>query len=291
MRSFLLTVFSTVLCCGVINNAVAKAPVWKVSKGEEHLFLGGTIHVLSTSDYPLPESFDSAFEQSQQVVFEIDIAQMSDPQLMQEMGAMLTFQDEQTLQSALSEKTYGRLDAFLTKRDLSIDHFQKLKPIGISLTLVTLEMQKLGLSDGVGVDQFYYQRAAKEGKDIAALETLQEQMSFIAQMGAGNADALIESTLQDLQEMTEGWQKMSDAWRNGDVADMHELLVEPMQEEFPSIYRVMLFERNNNWMKKIIPMFASKEIEFVLVGALHMVGKDGLLEQLQGRGYTIQQLD
>lgn len=291
MKPFLLIIFSMVLCCGVINGAVAKAPVWKVSKGGNTLFLGGTIHVLSTSDYPLPNSFDSAFEQSQQVVFEVDIAQMSDPLLMQEMGVMLTFQGEQTLQSALSKQTYARLETYLTKRDLSIDHFKKLKPIGISLSLLMLEMQNIGLSDGAGVDQFYYQRAAKEGKDIAALETLQEQMTFIAQMGAGNADALVESTLQDLHDLAEGWRQMSEAWRSGDTANMHELLVEPMQEEFPSIYRLMLLDRNNNWMKKIIPMFSTKEIEFVLVGALHMVGKDGLLEQLRERGYTIQQLD
>jgi uncharacterized protein YbaP (TraB family) len=37
-------------------------------------------------------------------------------------------------------------------------------------------------------------------------------------------------------------------------------------------------------------MFASAEIEFVLVGALHLVGKDGVLAKLGARGYRITQL-
>ena len=301
MREALLKTIGLLLCCGVISlgvintgfisTAAAKAPVWKVSKGSDHIFLGGTIHVLSANDYPLPGAFESAFEQSHEVIFEIDLDEMNDPQLMQSVSANLMFQDDQTLQGSLNEGTYSKLKIFLQQRGLSIDSFQKLKPVGVSLSLVVLEMQNLGMSSSDGVDQFFYQRAEKSKKEISALETVQEQMSFIAQMGEVNADVLIESTLRDVNNLDEGWQLMRTAWLSGDTENLHKLLVEPMQKEFPSIYRLMLLDRNNNWMKKIMLMFADKEIELVLVGALHMVGKDGLLEQLRKRGYTVQQLD
>ena len=291
MRANSLILLLLVFCCGTFSNVAAKAPVWKVSKGQEHLYLGGTIHVLSKSDYPLPESFDKAFDNSQQLVFEIDIAQMSDPMFAEQFKAVLTYQDEQTLKGALSDDTYQMLQSYLEQRSLAIELFAKTKPVGVSLSLLVIEMQRLSLSSAQGVDQFYHQQAIKHAKQITALETVQEQMSFISQMGLGNEDALIESTLQDLDGLEQSWPSMSSAWRSGDTNKLDALLVEEMQQDFPEIYRLLLQQRNNSWMEKIIPMFATKEVEFILVGALHMVGDHGLLEQLAALGYTVEQLN
>jgi hypothetical protein len=63
-----------------------------------------------------------------------------------------------------------------------------------------------------------------------------------------------------------------------------------MQQDFPEVYQTLLVERNEAWMPQLEAMFASKEVEFVLVGALHLAGKDGVLAKLGARGYRITQL-
>ena len=40
----------------------AGSPVWKVSKGSNYLYVGGTVHILSETDYPLPYAFELAYQ-------------------------------------------------------------------------------------------------------------------------------------------------------------------------------------------------------------------------------------
>ena len=66
--------------------------------------------------------------------------------------------------------------------------------------------------------------------------------------------------------------------------------ITPLLKDFPDIYQSLLVDRNNNWLPQIEAMFDSKDTEFVLVGALHLVGKDGLLQRLEAAGYKVTQL-
>jgi uncharacterized protein YbaP (TraB family) len=87
------------------------------------------------------------------------------------------------------------------------------------------------------------------------------------------------------------WPNLLNAWRTGDLDTLNEIGVERMQRDFPAMYDVFLAERNKRWMSDIKRMLASPEVEFMLVGVLHMAGNDGLIELMQRAGYTIEQLD
>jgi uncharacterized protein YbaP (TraB family) len=80
------------------------------------------------------------------------------------------------------------------------------------------------------------------------------------------------------------------AWRIGDNDALSELFVADMLEQAPEIYDSLLKQRNLNWLPQLEDMLESPEIEFVLVGAAHLVGPDGLLAMLQAKGYQISQL-
>jgi uncharacterized protein YbaP (TraB family) len=120
------------------------------------------------------------------------------------------------------------------------------------------------------------------------METIEQQMSFFSKIGRGNEDQLIMYTLRDLEEMPKLMDQMKKTWRSGDRAKYRELMLEPFVKDYPQTYQALLVERNNNWMPKIEALFDTPEIELVLVGALHMIGKDGLLQQLEGKGYNVE---
>jgi hypothetical protein len=63
-----------------------------------------------------------------------------------------------------------------------------------------------------------------------------------------------------------------------------------LRADFPEIYQALLIDRNNTWIAQIEAMSKTAEVEFILVGALHLVGSDGLLSMLSSRGYQITQL-
>ena len=271
---------------------LAKAPVWKVSKGDDYFYLGGTIHLLAEDDYPLPVAFDAAFAAADILYFETDMQAMSSPSAQAKMLPIFMFADERTLRGELSAEVYAELELFLAERQIPIANFAKFTPAGISLTLTAIELQRMGVmeanGESHGVDDHYTKRGIAAQKQIDALETLDEQIAFMMSMNDEDSDQIVKSTLRDLHNLESDWEKLLAAWRTGDLAALQKLGIEPMQE-FPKLFQLLLVQRNTNWLKKMEPMITTPEIEFILVGALHMVGQDGLLNRLQLAGYQIEQ--
>ena len=85
-------------------------------------------------------------------------------------------------------------------------------------------------------------------------------------------------------------ERMLTAWREGDVDGLYAEFVAPMLEQAPDLYDSLLVRRNNNWVPQIESMFTEDGTEFVLVGAAHLAGEHGVVQQLEARGYTVVQL-
>lgn len=285
---FTLLLLATTLIAGQVN---AKSSVWKVSNEQNTLYLGGTIHVLSESDYPLPAEFEQAYKQAETLVFETDITGLEQPAVQFKLLEAMTYQDGNTLKTELSEPTYQQLSEFLTERGLPAGNFDRFTPAGVSLTLTILELQRLGLGVGAGVDDYYTKAAQADSKTIEALESIEEQLSFIAEMNNADANKMLMSTLNDLDNLQNLWDTMLDAWRSGEMSELEKLALQPMRSDYPKITKLLVDQRNNNWMKQIPAMLDDADVEFVLVGSLHMVGETGLLNQLEKLGYKVEQVE
>ncbi len=271
-----------------IHSVQAASPVWKIVKGNQQLFIGGTIHILSEADYPLPPAFENAYNQSAILVFETDMQKIQTPEVQQFMLRELSYSDGRNLKTVLNEKTYQSLEQHFSQRGIPMADLIGFKPGMIAITMTILEVQRLGLF-GMGVDEFYTLKALNDNKQLGQLETPQEQISFISDMGVGRENELIEYSIHDIKELPHMLQSMKAAWLKGDNNKLKELAITPIKKEFPKIYNTMFVKRNNTWIPKIEAMLKTKEIEFILVGAAHLVGNDGLLSQLASKGYIIQE--
>ena len=280
--SLLITLFLTV------SPALAKAPLWKVSKGDDHLFIGGTIHVLGSDDYPLPASFEKIYKESEQLVLETDIQKLQSPEMQIKMLQLMSYQDDSTLKDHLKPETYKALETSLSKNGIPIFAVQKFKPGMVGMMLTVIELKKLGISIE-GVDQFYSSKALKDKKTLGKLETIEEQLTFLTDIGKKDPDSFIMYTLRDMTEFPEMFQALKKAWREGNMNKMAELAIEPMKKDYPATYKTILVQRNNAWIPQIEALLKTKEVEMVLVGTLHLAGEEGVLKQLQKRGYTIEQ--
>lgn len=283
------TLFVAVLVCLPMANLWADTPVWKVSKGEETVYLGGTIHILTAADYPLPSAFDKAYAAAEILIFETDMDALTTPEFQAEMIQSVVYTDGRTLRDDISDETFAALQEHTQSVGMPVEGLLNFKAGMVSITLTMLELQRLGFV-GTGVDQFYSDKAKQDKKVLGELETPAEQLSFIVDMGVGEEDQLLAYTLRDIKSMESMFKALKAAWRSGDNETMREMGLLPMKSDFPALYDLILKDRNDNWMPRIEAMFKSPEVEFVLVGALHLVGEDGLLNQLERDGYTIQQL-
>jgi uncharacterized protein YbaP (TraB family) len=266
----------------------AKSPLWKVSKGDDHLFIGGTIHMLGKSDYPLPPEFEKIYKQSQQLVFETDMAKLQLPETQMKMVQKMSYQDGSTLKDHLSPKTYQALADFAGKSGMPIMMIERFKPGMASTMLTILELKKLGV-DAEGVDSFYNNRAKQDSKTLGKLETVDEQMNFLATLGEKNPDEFISYTLRDIKQLPKLFGDMKNAWKTGDIRKLAHIGVAPMKKDFPDTYQNLIVKRNKAWVPQIEAMIKTKEIEMVLVGVLHLAGSDSVLNQLKALGYKIEQ--
>lgn len=273
-----------------VSSAQAGAPVWKVSKGGKHLFVGGTIHVLGAADYPLPTAFETAYRQAAVVVFETDLQKIKSPEVQQQLLQRMAYNDGRTLQQALRTETYQELEQFLAGRGLPVAAFQRFKPGMVALTLTVIELQRLGLG-GAGVDEFYGAKASTDRKKLGQLETVEQQLGFIAAMGEGNADEMLRHTLRDLKDLATVMQTLKAAWRSGDIGRLKEVGLASFRRDSAELYDKLIVQRNNAWLPRLEALLKTAEVELVLVGALHLVGDEGVLAQLAQRGYTVQMVE
>ena len=267
----------------------ADTSVWRVTNGSNTLYLGGTVHLLRPTDYPLPEEYEQAYAASQELVFETDISSMMDMSVQAQMLQQLTYSDERTLRTVLNDEAYEALTEYTAAVGLPLMVMEKFKPGMIISTLQVLEFQKLGFTPQ-GVDAHFNTRAMGDGKSLGALETIQEQIGFLAAMGEGNESEFILLSLSDLESTEEVMEEMIRAWREGNANALEQLFVVDMQQQAPELYDSLLRQRNLRWMPQIETMLRDSDTEFVLVGAAHLIGREGLVELLQASGYEVTQL-
>ncbi len=253
------------------------------------MYIGGTIHVLRESDRPFPAGFDQAYDASDMLVFETDIARLNSPEVQQKIIAQGIYSDDQTLDSVLSPETYKKLKEYCSEQEISLELMNKFKPSMVMFTLLAIELQKLGINFE-GIDLFYHNKAAADDKPEEGLESIDKQIEILTSLADGNEDNFILYSIEDLKSLEEIFEQMSSAWKIGDIEKLEELFISEIESEFPELFKVIIVERNTSWMPEIEKFLQTPETEFVLVGVAHLVGEDGVLELLKKRGYKIEKL-
>jgi len=261
--------------------------VWKISKGSNTLFLGGSIHILRQEDFPLPKEFDLAFAQSAILVLEADIEQMSNPNIVQYLTSQMLLPGGQTLRSILDTETYELIAAALIEYGIPIGVLSNFKPSMVMSMLSILQMQKFGFVQQ-GVDMYFLEKARRENKPVKFLETVQSQIDALTSMGDGYESDFVRYSMQDMANTEAMLDRLLAEWRRGD-GSFSEITLTGMKEQWPKIYKALITDRHDAWMPQIKEFLASGTTYFVIAGLLHMHGQDGLLRLLEDSGYNVVQ--
>ncbi|BDX06888.1 GumN protein [Planctobacterium marinum] len=249
------------------------------------------MHILTNEDYPLPNQFNEAFQKGQLITFETDIATVASIEFQRNfLNAMALSADEPRLMQQLTKETRQALEKKLASHAIPLTQFNNFKISMVLLNLALAEYRALGFT-APGVDATFHQKAVEQNKAIAALETPEEQINFLASMSDANAEQLVRYTLKDLENMPDYVSQLKSAWRTGNLPLFTEIGIKPFMDDYPHIYHIIIKARNDNWLAKIDEYIQTAEIESLFVGALHLAGPDGLVAQLKKQGYEVQQLE
>ena len=281
--------FIAVLLSSFSLTSHAETSVWKVSKGEEAIYIGGTIHLLRSTDFPLPTEFDVAYNNSDRVFFETDMTALFDPSTQQKLAVAMIAEPGHTVDKLLTPETLEQLADATAKRGLDLNALMPFKASMIMMMLEVSEFQRMGLTVE-GVDAHFTERAILDGVPTDEFETLEVQLEFLSEMGEGNEEEFVQLSLRDLDKLEGLYDQILQAWRSGDRQALDAIFISDMKQDFPEVYGQLLVQRNSNWLPVIHNMFNETGTEYVLVGAAHLIGPDGLLQRLEKQGYNVVQV-
>jgi uncharacterized protein YbaP (TraB family) len=294
---------ATVLAASVhAAPAMTSAPVpllWKVSDADNSLYLLGSFHLLKPADYPLSKDVDAAFADAESVVFEMSPEEMASSTLAMQMGQAALRSDGTQLDSELPPATAARLHAWLTANDADMQAsgvppqlLQNFEPWFVGLTISIIEMTREGLDPKLGLDQHFAAAAKAAGKRTAGLETGAQQIAFLDGMGKDEQLQFLAETLDESGKGKRELQQLHGAWRAGDAATLWNGMAADMKRQYPQLYRHINVERNDAWVPKLEQRLRDpgKDDTLVVVGALHLLGSDGVVEKLRAKGYQVERI-
>lgn len=263
--------------------------LWSIKSPQNTLYVLGSVHLLQAKDYPLPAALEAAYEDAEVLVFEIDLDTAKSAEAQQLMFQKATPENGETLEAALSDETYQLASKKAQEVGLPIQAMARFEPWFFSLSLLAMKLNQLGFQAQYGVDRHYYDRAKQDSKEILALETFADQIDLFEALSPDDQDEYVRQTLLELDTLGSSMADIVTAWKVGDLNTIATLLLDSF-EQYPQMRTKLFDDRNRNWMQTLLPLLQKQDDYLVIVGAGHLVGDNNVLQLLEQKGYSADQL-
>jgi uncharacterized protein len=278
------------LCLSCSGAAAAESQhhsLWSLKGKTNTVYLLGSVHFLNAAEQ-LPGALEDAYRDSEVLLMEIDMDDL-DPQEAQQVTMELGMLPAgQSLQQQLGQPTYTKLETRAKEVGIDPALLNRFKPWFAGMTLMQLQLMKMGLAPSSGVEQRFTTRATADKKPIHGLETLREQLGMLAGLPDKQQREFLLYSIEDTDRMSEEVDELLSAWRRGDSKALADLLAEGF-DRYPDLYRPLTTDRNRRWLGQVEALLDDREDYLVVVGTLHLVGKDSLIDLLEGKGHRILQ--
>jgi uncharacterized protein YbaP (TraB family) len=269
-------------------NAQEKSFLWKVDSDQNSLYILGSIHLLNREAYPLKKNIENAFEQTNKLVLEIDLRSANPEKIQQLMLQKSASTDGTLLQQNVSNETYESVASRAKDLGIDIRLLNSFKPWIVATTMAAVKLQQLGFDPRLGIDRYFAERAIQSNKPTDGLETAEFQLDLFDQFSAKDQELLLRQSMNEMDHLERNVSEIVRAWKSGDVESLEEHLLAGMRD-YPEIHRKVIDDRNLRWLPQIEGLLSRGENPLIIVGAGHLVGKNGVIQLLKGRGYRVEQ--
>ena len=288
-------VLLALLCC--MSTLVRAEPLlWQVDHPESggRAYLFGSVHFGSPGLYPLPDSVERTFSESEELVVELDIAAVAPNLAAEVMRKQGRYLEGGTLYQHLDERSLGALADICVELGLPIAAFENLKPWLVAVQITAFQMRRAGFDDKLGIDRHFIERV-KRGhspgpKSLVELETFEQQLSLFSALTDEEQAHFLAQTLRHFEAGPVLLKEILNAWKQGDANQLDALIKAGFSGDplAARLYRLVYTQRNANMSVQLEQMLSDGRKLFVVVGAGHMVGEDGLVSLLRKQGARVK---
>jgi uncharacterized protein YbaP (TraB family) len=263
--------------------------MWRIEGETNTVYLLGSIHLLREEDHPLPGVIDAAYESADVVVMELDMDDLDPAYAQAAFSSAGVMTDGTTLRDVMGEDLYARAEEAAAAIDIPLDMLAQTEPWLAAMTVELMMLYRVGFNPLLGVEMTITARASADGKPIEGFETVDEQLAFLDGLPLDAQRSMLLQTLIDSAALAESIDDMIDAWHNGDTEALEDGLLSSLEKQ-PELSDALIRNRNLRWAETIATWLDDERDYFVVVGALHLVGENGVPALLADRGTGIHQL-
>ena len=290
----LLVVFAFVSCKGSKSaihhqEKLPSSLLWKIEGKDltQPSYLFGTIHMIPKEDYFLPSGLDEAFEKSRQVVFEIDLDEMSGLGSLMGMLSNLMMKEGTTLEDLLTAEEYREVSAYFDKMGIPMFLLGKVKPMFLSmLAEVNMDPNEMASEDLVSYEMELYERAQAANKEVSGLETMKYQMSLFDSIPYKEQAMMLVDAVRGTNTESDMFDQTLELYKQQNIEAMISMVSESDEGENGSYENVLIHNRNQNWIPVMSNMMKTGPV-FFAVGAGHLAGDQGVINLLKKQGYKV----
>jgi uncharacterized protein len=294
MRRFLIRwrVLGLALSCLALSASVrADGPLhalWELHGKHNTVYILGSIHVLRPSDYPLAPVVLDAYGNANSIFMEVNLAEV-DPLIMQtELLASARLPEGKTLPVIMGDARYKRAQALAREVGIDLAIFDAFAPWFAAEAISQLQLQQLGFEPKSGVEMFFLERARADGKSVAGLETVHDQIALFDALSMDQQANYLISSLEEAHDLPKEVDAMVHAWASGDTQWFADQLKSDIGRD-PALYDSVLVARNRKWVPKIEALLNDDKNYLVIVGTGHLVGGSSVIALLKKDGIAAAQ--
>jgi uncharacterized protein len=274
--------------CGLLLCIAAHADgalhsLWELHGKHNTVYLLGSIHVLRQSDYPLAPAVLQAYSNAKSVLMEVNLEEINSEQVQAEMLGSATLPEGKTLPDVLGKQRYARADALAHEVGVDLSGFDQFAPWFAAEAISQMQLTQLGFQPQAGVEMYFLERARNDGKSVAGLETVHDQISLFQNMSLDTQADYLVSSLEQAHDLPKEVDSMVRAWQRGDAAWFEDQLQSELGRD-PVLYQALLGSRNRKWLPKIEALLNDDKNYLVIVGTGHLVGAGSVIDLLKKDG-------
>jgi uncharacterized protein YbaP (TraB family) len=278
------TLLAAIAALAPVAGPAADSLVWALRGARNTVYLAGSIHVLRPDGAPLPEPIERAYRDAESLVMEVDLDDLDPLAGARFTAAHGVYGADRSLRVTLGEERWSALDALASRLGLASQMLERFEPWAAALLLSATQLQQAGLSVEAGVEQQLAARAASDGKPIAGLETIEQQLGLFDALPEPEQTRFLELTLAEASTLVEQIDAIEAAWRNGSLSQLEALLARDYAR-FPELFDALVERRNRAWIPTLRRLLEGNEDVLVVVGALHLVGEASVPALLRAAGF------
>ena len=262
--------------------------IWVVSDEDTTLYLFGTVHLLPDDLVWQREDMRQAFAKAGTLFFEVDTSSNGQIEATVLTTSLGLRRDGLRLSDRLDNYQLNLMEAAVNNGDLTIAALDAMQPWLAAEYLMFAAAQNAGLSADLSADEALKSRAAREGKNVIYLESLETQIRASADLPEIIQMNILTETLEQFNTLGLDATKIADQWSVGGTDFLTDTLIRPMKSRAPEVFNSLLRDRNRAWAVKLSRFMEDSGTGFVAVGTAHLLGEDSLLSDLREQGYIVQ---